>query len=73
MMSRKVFVAYVCRRVKGEASTSDGKWIVIGGNNNNVFQRLVGVLGRPELAEDARYATDKARAVRSEELDALMG
>ncbi len=53
--------------------TSDGKWIVIGGNNNNVFRRLVGALGRPELAEDVRYATDKARAVRSEELDALIG
>lgn len=53
--------------------TSDGKWIVIGGNNNNVFRRLVGVLGRPELAEDVRYATDKARSVRGEELDALIG
>ncbi len=49
------------------------EWIVIGGNNNNVFRRLVGALGRPELAEDVRYATDKARAVRSEELDALIG
>ncbi|HEY4036238.1 MAG TPA: CoA transferase [Ktedonobacteraceae bacterium] len=53
--------------------TSDSKWIVIGGNNNNVFRRLVGVLGRPELAEDVRYATDKARALHSEELDTLIG
>ncbi len=52
--------------------TGDGKWIVIGGNNNNVFRRLVQVIGQPELADDPRYATDKARSTRGAELDAVI-
>jgi len=30
-------------------------------------------MGRPELASDQRYATHRARGVRQEELDALIG
>jgi crotonobetainyl-CoA:carnitine CoA-transferase CaiB-like acyl-CoA transferase len=52
--------------------TADGKWIVIGGNNSNVFRRLMHVLGRPELADDPRYATDKNRSLHHLELDALI-
>ena len=52
--------------------TADGKWIVIGGNNSNVFRRLMRVLGRPELADDPRYATDKSRSLHYLELDALI-
>ncbi len=52
--------------------TADGKWIVIGGNNSNVFRRLMRVLGRPELADDPRYATDKNRSLHHLELDTLI-
>jgi crotonobetainyl-CoA:carnitine CoA-transferase CaiB-like acyl-CoA transferase len=52
--------------------TADGKWIVIGGNNSNVFRRLMRVLGQPELADDPRYATDKNRSLHHLELDALI-
>jgi crotonobetainyl-CoA:carnitine CoA-transferase CaiB-like acyl-CoA transferase len=39
---------------------SDG-WIVIGGGNDGLFVKLVNALGRPELAEDPRFATNAKR------------
>ena len=38
-----------------------------------VFARLAEAMGRPELAQDERYATHRARGARQEELDALIG
>jgi formyl-CoA transferase len=46
--------------------------ILIGGNGDTVFARLVGVMGRPELATDLRYATHAARGVNQTELDAII-
>lgn len=53
--------------------THDGHWFVLGANADNPFRRLAGVMGRPELADDPRYATDQARGERMEELDAIVG
>jgi formyl-CoA transferase len=50
----------------------DGKWMVIAANRDNLFRRLCDVMGRPELADDERYATHTARGERQEELDALI-
>jgi succinyl-CoA---D-citramalate CoA-transferase len=50
----------------------DGTWMVIAANRDNLFRRLCDVMGRPELAEDERYATHTARGERQEELDALI-
>ncbi len=50
----------------------DGEYL-IGANQDGVFARLAAAMGRPELASDARYATHRARGVRQEELDALIG
>ena len=50
----------------------DGKWMVIAANRDNLFRRLCEVMGRPELADDERYATHTARGERQEELDALI-
>lgn len=49
--------------------TGDGREIVIGANQDTVFQRLCEAMGQPELAEDPRYATHRARGERQEELD----
>jgi formyl-CoA transferase len=46
--------------------------ILIGGNGDPVFRRLCGAMGRPELADDPRYATHGARGERQGELDALI-
>ncbi len=53
--------------------TADGAWYIQGANANNPFRRLCEVMGRPELADDPRYATDAARGERMEELDELVG
>jgi crotonobetainyl-CoA:carnitine CoA-transferase CaiB-like acyl-CoA transferase len=39
---------------------SDG-WIVIGGGNDGLFAKLVKALGVPDLARDARFATNAER------------
>lgn len=49
--------------------TKDGKMILIAANQDAVFKRLAQAMGRPELAEDPRYATHSARGARQKELD----
>lgn len=51
--------------------TLDGD-VLIAANQDSVFRRLADVMGRPELANDPRYADHKARGSRQEELDALI-
>ncbi len=46
--------------------------ILIGANQNSVFERLAKAMGRPELARDPRYATHSARGANQAELDALI-
>ncbi len=52
--------------------TAGGEQILIAANQDTVFRRLAEVMGRPELAEDPRYATHAARGEHQEELDALI-
>jgi len=49
--------------------TRDDGWILIAANQDTVFSRLAAAMGRPELAEDDRYATHVARGDRQDELD----
>lgn len=53
--------------------SADGIGILIAGNQDTVFKRLAQAMGRPELADDPRYATHAARGSTQEELDALIG
>jgi formyl-CoA transferase len=52
--------------------TVDGREIVIGANQDTVFQRLCAEMGQPELAEDPRYATHRARGENMAELDEII-
>ncbi|MEM9552539.1 MAG: CoA transferase [Pseudomonadota bacterium] len=52
--------------------TADGKLLLIAANQDTVFRRLAEAMGRPELAEDSRYATHSARGAHQVELDALI-
>ena len=52
--------------------TSEGEYILIAGNADNVFTRLSEALGNPEWSEDARFATHHARGENMEELDAMI-
>ncbi len=53
--------------------TKDGALVVIGANQDTLFKRLCEAMGRPELAEDPRYAGHAARGENQTELDALIG
>ena len=52
--------------------TKDGKLMLIAANQDTVFKRLAAAMGRPELAEDERYATHGARGAHMRELDGLI-
>lgn len=53
--------------------TADGALVVIGANQDTLFKRLAEAMGRPELAQDSRYAGHAARGQNQVELDALIG
>lgn len=52
--------------------TRDGKEIIIGANQDTVYRRLCEVMGQPELADDERFATHRARGKNAEEIDAIV-
>jgi crotonobetainyl-CoA:carnitine CoA-transferase CaiB-like acyl-CoA transferase len=52
--------------------TRDGEWLAIGGNSQSIFRRLCTLIGRPEIADDPRFATNQARAANAVELDAVI-
>ena len=47
--------------------TTDG-WVAIAAANDGLYRRLCAVIGRPELAEDPRYATNPDRVRRRADL-----
>ena len=50
----------------------DGKWVVIGGNGNGIFKRLMVAIGRRDLAEDPRFQDNAGRAAHQAELDEII-
>lgn len=52
--------------------TKDEKWMIVAANQDTVFQRLCAAMGRPALAEDARFSTHIARGAHQDEVDAIV-
>ncbi len=52
--------------------TNDDHWVLIGANNDAIFRRLAKIMGRAEWGTDPRYATQRARGERVEEVDGLV-
>jgi formyl-CoA transferase len=50
----------------------DDKWMVIAANADKVFGRLCEAMGRPELADDPKYATHLARGKNQEALEGVV-
>ena len=50
----------------------DGKYVIIGGNGDSIYKRLMTVMGRADLAEDPRMANNAGRVVHEKELDAAI-
>lgn len=52
--------------------TGDDNYVAIGANSDAIFKRLMKAVGRPELGEDPRYATNADRAKHANKLDVLI-
>lgn len=52
--------------------SNDDKWVVIGANHDNVFQRLCDAMELPELKDDPKFATHLARGDNQEEIDGII-
>jgi formyl-CoA transferase len=50
----------------------EGKWVVIGGNADTVFKRLMRAIGQPALADDPRFADNVGRTEYREFLDQVI-
>ena len=50
----------------------DGKYIVIGGNGDSIFQRLMTVAGHAHMASDPRLANNAGRVENEREIDAVL-
>jgi formyl-CoA transferase len=50
----------------------DDKWMVIAANADGVFRRLCGAIGKPDLADDERFATHLARGENQDEIEGII-
>ncbi len=50
----------------------DGKYIVVGGNGDSIFIRLMNAIGREDLATDSRVATNQGRVEHEQEIDEIL-
>jgi formyl-CoA transferase len=56
--------AYPCLR---------GKYVIIAGNGDSIFRRLMEAIGRFDLADDPELAHNNGRVARAAEIDAAIG
>ena len=52
---------------------ADGKFVVIGGNGDSIFKRLMEVIGREDLGSDPQLEKNAGRVQREAELDEAIG
>jgi crotonobetainyl-CoA:carnitine CoA-transferase CaiB-like acyl-CoA transferase len=51
---------------------NDGRYVLIAGNGDSIFKRLMTLIERPELGEDPRYAHNDGRSQHAELIDAAI-
>jgi len=56
--------AYLC---------SDGSYVLIAGNGDSIFRRLMEAIGREDLAHDSRFSQNDGRSEHAELIDAAIG
>jgi len=52
--------------------TKDAKFVVLGGNGDSIFKRLMKVIGREDLANDPQLQVNAGRVERVDELDEVL-
>lgn len=55
--------AYLCQ---------DGKYVLIAGNGDSIYQRLMQAIGRTDLGEDPALVSNAGRAAQSQRIDAAI-
>ena len=50
----------------------DGGYVVVGGNSDGIFKRLMRAIERPDLADDPSLAHNDGRVARTDEIDAAI-
>ena len=48
---------------------ADGKFVVIGGNGDSIFKRLMETAGRSDMANDTRLADNAGRVAHEQDID----
>ncbi len=51
---------------------ADGKYVVIGGNGDSIFKRLMTAAGRPDMADNPEMADNAGRIVHEKDIDAAL-
>ena len=51
---------------------ADDKYLVIGGNGDSIFARLMTAVGRDDMARDSKYASNAQRVIHEAEIDQLL-
>lgn len=52
---------------------ADGKFVAMSGSMQSMAMRILDTIGRPELKDDPRFATNDARVAHRDELDQIIG
>lgn len=47
----------------------DGKYVVVGGNGDSIFKRLMDIAGHPDMANDPRFADNQGRVAHEKIID----
>lgn len=47
----------------------DGKYVIIGGNGDSIFRRLMTAIGRADMADDPRLSDNQGRVRHEQEID----
>src|SRR5688572_4942060 len=50
----------------------DGGYVVIGGNSDGIFKRLMQAIGRPDLANDPALVHNEGRVAKNDQIDAAI-
>jgi formyl-CoA transferase len=53
-------------------TTRDGRYLVIGANNDSIFRRMMRAIGRADLADDPGLADNAGRTRRTTEIDGVI-
>lgn len=53
--------------------TADGSWVLIAGNGDAIFRRLAAAMEQPDLLDDPRFESHRARGEHQQVLDDIVG